>query len=142
MTILIQLDLFLSENFSDDYWGDSGIDTVSQMAVLLSKDEWKKLNQIWRLRSFQWQCRLANILDSVDSQYGIPLLLNMLSLCDDRVIFSLIDSLDGLDHSFEKYIHRVTKNTLERLKKAQRFSSSNEYHIIQRIYDRIAIKNP
>ena len=137
MSILTKFDALLSEDLADDYWGDAGIDFACKIATSLSEVDWRNLSTMWKLRPCKWQCRFANILDGVDSKYGIPILFTMLSSHDDTVVLSVVDSLDGLDNSFEKYVCFADPGVLERLKDVQRLVNEDEYRIIQEVYDRI-----
>jgi len=137
MNTLRKLDTLLSEDSADDYWGDAGIDLGCEIAAMLSEDDWENLREIWRLRSQKWQCRFANLLDGVKAEYGVPILLTMLSSDDDRVVLSSIDSLDGIDDSLKKFVHCTESGALVRLQKLQHRVGEDEALIIQEISERI-----
>ncbi len=110
-----KLNALLSFDSVDDYWGDVGIDFGCEIASLLSQEEWEILHSIWKKN-------LAN--GSVD----LPIFLIVY-----KVVLSAIESLNGLDESFEKYISFVKPNALERLKDMKHIVSKEEFSIIENI---------
>ena len=49
------LDEIFVENTSEDYWYDVGVDEVQNMLRKFSREEWKLLRRLIKIKSTEWQ---------------------------------------------------------------------------------------
>lgn len=96
MTIFQELDTYLSQDFSDDYWSDDASLYACELVKQLTTEDWNALHASWRNRSKQWQERCAEILDWGDARQAVPLLLEMIQVEDDELTLTAADSLSSI----------------------------------------------
>jgi hypothetical protein len=96
MTIFQELDAYLSQDFSDDYWADDASLYACELVKQLTTEDWNALKSSWRNRSKQWQERCAEILDWGDARQAVPLLLEMIQVEDDELTLTAADSLSSI----------------------------------------------
>jgi tetratricopeptide (TPR) repeat protein len=96
MTTFQELDAYLSQDFSDDYWADDASLYACDLVKQLTTDDWNVLHASWRNRSKQWQERCAEILDWGDARQALPLLLEMIQVEDDELTLTAADSLSSI----------------------------------------------
>ena len=63
MTIFQELDTYLSQDFSDDYWSDDASLYARELVKQLTTEDWDALKFSWRNRSKHWQESCAEIFD-------------------------------------------------------------------------------
>jgi hypothetical protein len=97
VTTFQELDEYLKQNFSDDYWSDDAKFYACDLVQKMQPADWDILLSIWQTRSQQWQIRCAEILDWADASQAIPLLLEMIQMPDDELTLTAADSLNSLD---------------------------------------------
>lgn len=98
-TTSTQLDNYLSQDFSDDYWYDDRIIEACKLVKQLTPSDWSTLNTIWQHRPKHWKIRLAEVLDWGDEEYAIPLLLQLLHNPDDELAITALESLESFELS-------------------------------------------
>lgn len=96
MTTFQELDVYLSQDFSEDYWADDASLYACELVKQLTTDDWNALHASWRNRSQQWQERCAEILDWGDARQAVPLLLEMIRVEDDELTLTAADSLSSI----------------------------------------------
>ncbi len=96
MTTFQELDAYLSQDFSDDYWADDASLYACDLVKQLTTDDWNALKSSWRNHSKQWQVRCAEILDWGDARQAVPLLLEMIREGDDELTLTAADSLRSI----------------------------------------------
>jgi tetratricopeptide (TPR) repeat protein len=96
MTTFQELDTYLNQEFSDDYWYDDAKFYACELVKQLTTDDWNALKSSWRNRSKQWQERCAEILDWGDARQAVPILLEMIQVEDDELILTAADSLSSI----------------------------------------------
>ncbi len=96
MTTFQELDAYLNQEFSDDYWYDDAKFYACELVKQLTTDDWDTLKSSWRNRSKQWQVRCAEIIDWGDKHYCVPLLLEMIREGDDELTLTAADSLSSI----------------------------------------------
>ncbi len=96
MTTFQELDAYLSQDFSDDYWSDDASLYAHELVKQLSTEDWKALKSCWQNRSKQWQIRCAEILDWGEALQAVPLLRQMIQVRDDELTLTAADSLRSL----------------------------------------------
>jgi hypothetical protein len=96
MTTFQELDAYLSQEFSDDYWYDDAKFYACELVKQLTTEDWNALKFSWRNRSKQWQERCAEILDWGDARQAVPLLLEMIQVEDDELTLTAADSLRSI----------------------------------------------
>lgn len=96
MTIFRQLDAYLNQEFSDDYWYDDAKFYACELVKQLTTDDWNALKSSWQNRSKQWQERCAEILDWGDARQAAPLLLEMIQVEDDELTLTAADCLSSI----------------------------------------------
>ncbi len=96
MTTFQELDAYLSQDFSDDYWADDASLYACDLVKQLTTDDWNALKSSWRNHSKQWQERCAEILDWGDARQAVPLLLEMIQVEDDELTLTAADSLSSI----------------------------------------------
>lgn len=96
MTTFQELDAYLSQEFSDDYWYDDAKFYACELVKQLTADDWDALKSSWRNRSKQWQERCAEMLDWGDVRQAVPLLLEMIQVENDDLTLTAADSLSSI----------------------------------------------
>jgi tetratricopeptide (TPR) repeat protein len=96
MTTFQELDAYLSQEFSDDYWYDDAKFYACELVKQLTTDDWNALKFSWQNRSKHWQERCAEILDWGDARQAVPLLLEMIQVEDDELTLTAADSLSSI----------------------------------------------
>jgi hypothetical protein len=96
MTTFQELDAYLSQDFSDDYWSDDASLYAHELVKQLSTEDWKALKSCWQNRSKQWQVRFAEILDWGETRRAVSLLRQMIRVKDDELMLTAADSLRSL----------------------------------------------
>jgi hypothetical protein len=96
MTTFQELDAYLSQEFSDDYWYDDAKFYACELVKQLTTDDWDALKSSWRNHSKQWQERCAEILDWGDARQAVPLLVEMIQVEDDELTLTAADSLSSI----------------------------------------------
>ena len=97
MTTFQKLDMYLSQEFSDDYWSDNAEFCACNLVKQLTCLDWNILHTSWKNRSILWQVRCAEILDWGDINQAIPLLLDMIASENDELTLAAADSLRSLN---------------------------------------------
>ena len=57
------LDEIFVENTSEDYWYDVGVDEVQNMLRKFSREEWKLLGRLIKIKSTEWQKKVIYSFD-------------------------------------------------------------------------------
>ncbi len=96
MTTFQELDAYLSQDFSDDYWADDASLYACELVKQLTPEDWNALQSSWQNRSKQWQVRCAEILDWGEASQAVPLLLEMIREGDDELTLTAADSLRSI----------------------------------------------
>lgn len=96
MTIFQDLDTYLSQDFSDDYWADDASLYACELVKQLTTEDWNALHASWQNHSKHWQERCAEILDWGDARQAVPLLLEMIQVEDDELTLTAADSLSSI----------------------------------------------
>ena len=96
MTTFQELDAYLSQDFSDDYWADDASLYACELVKQLTTEDWDALKFSWRNRSKHWQERCAEILDWGDARQAVPLLLEMIQVEDNDLTLTAADSLSSI----------------------------------------------
>lgn len=96
MTTFQELDVYLSQDFSEDYWADDASLYACELVKQLTTEDWNALYASWRNRSKQWQVRCAEILDWGEARQAVPLLLEMIQVKDDELTLTAADSLSSI----------------------------------------------
>jgi hypothetical protein len=91
MGAFAELDGYLSEPFSIDYWSDDAIGHAQALVAGLSADGWDALETAWRARPTQWQARAAQSLSHGPPLRAVPVL--MVDVQDDDVAEAAADAL-------------------------------------------------
>jgi hypothetical protein len=96
MTTFQELDAYLSQDFSDDYWSDDASLYARELVKQLTLDDWNAFKSSWQNRSKEWQIRCAEILDWGEALQAVPLLRQMIQVRDDELTLTAADSLRSL----------------------------------------------
>ncbi|MBA7558048.1 hypothetical protein ES705_50837 [subsurface metagenome] len=96
-TIFDRFDELLSARYSADHWEDDAKVHACDLIEDFRDHDWQKLGTVWAARSETWQERLAQVVSHGDTQYAVPLLLDMTVSGSDAVAVAAADSLR--DHS-------------------------------------------
>ena len=96
MTTFQELDAYLSQKFSTDYWYNNASLYACELVKQLTTENWNAIHASWRNRSKQWQERCAEILDWGEARQAVPLLLEMIEVEDDELTLTAADSLSSI----------------------------------------------
>jgi hypothetical protein len=96
MTTFQELDAYLNQEFSDDYWYDDAKFYACELVKQLTANDWNAIKSSWQNRSKQWQVRFAEILDWGEARQVVPLLRQMIQVRDDELMLTAADSLRSL----------------------------------------------
>ncbi len=113
MTTFQELDAYLSQDFSEDYWADDASLYARKLVKQLTTEDWNALKSSWQNRSKEWQMRCAEILDWGEALQAVPLLLEMIREEDDELTLTAADSLRSI--GVAELDLPVAKDVLERL---------------------------
>lgn len=87
------LDRYLSQQYSDDYWSDEAILYAHELIHGLSPAGWRDLSELWRRRDAPWQTRCAQILSQGEQGLAVKLLIDMVKNGAVEVKLAALDSL-------------------------------------------------
>ncbi|MBC8103169.1 MAG: hypothetical protein H7Z41_11335 [Cytophagales bacterium] len=76
-------------------WGNYWNEYARELAPSLSEADWDALGRQWQSRTLNWQCHYAEILDGTDSEYALPVLIEMVQAQDEDLVITAADSLRG-----------------------------------------------
>jgi len=96
MTVFQELDAYLGQDFSANYWSDEAVLYAYALVQKMTPTDWETLRASWRLRPKEWQYRCAEMLSQVDPQQAIPVLLDMLQTPDGELAVTTADALRAL----------------------------------------------
>ena len=114
MTTFQELDAYLSQDFSDDFWSDDASLYARDLVQQLSTEDWNAFKSSWQNRSKEWQIRCAEILDWGEALQAVPLLRQMIQVRDDELTLTAADSLRSLVGVVNPNLP-VSKDVLEHL---------------------------
>lgn len=93
-----ELDQFLGEEFSDDYWSDYALTVAIEITRRLPIPDLIKLNQVWEMRHQSWQERCAQIVTyATNVKYALEVLIGMIKKADQKIAILALDSLRTSD---------------------------------------------
>ena len=96
MTVFQELDTYLGQEFSADYWSDEAILYAYALVQKMTSTDWEAFRASWRLRPKEWQYRCAEILSQANPQQAVPVLLDMLQTSDGELAVAAADALRAL----------------------------------------------
>jgi hypothetical protein len=114
MTVFQELDVYLGQEFSVDYWSDEAILYAYTLVQKMTPTDWDALRVSWRIRPKEWQYRCAEILSQADPRQAIPVLLDMLQTPDGELAVAAADTLRTL-YMGERNVLEVSPKVVERL---------------------------
>jgi hypothetical protein len=98
MNHLTEFDKLLSnETITTDSWYDFLEEVAKSKIKEFDDAEWEELSRVWKLRSEDWQIKLAGVLGSYNPGKTVPLLENMVKESDVKVVSEALNSLEGMD---------------------------------------------
>jgi hypothetical protein len=97
--MLDNLNEYLKNEMSDDYWYDSALFVCEDILKGFSDDEWKELLKTIPSESVEWKKRLVKCLGSLNSPHEIDCIIMMLSTENEDLFIACIDSLRNIDIS-------------------------------------------
>ena len=113
MTTFQKLDVYLSQDFSEDYWAEDASLYARELVKQLTTGDWNTLHASWQNRSKEWQVRFAEVLDWGEAHQAVPLLLEIIRDEDDELTLTAADSLRSI--GVGELDLPVGKDVLERL---------------------------
>ena len=96
MTVFQELDTYLGQEFSVDYWSDEAMLYAYVLVQKMTLTDWEALRTSWQLRPKEWQYRCAEILSQADPQQAMPVLLDMLLTPDGELAVAAADTFRAL----------------------------------------------
>ena len=96
MTVFQELDTYLGQEFSVDYWSDEAMLYAYVLVQKMTLTDWEALRTSWQLRPQEWQYRCAEILSQADPQQAMPVLLDMLLTPDGELAVAAADTFRAL----------------------------------------------
>jgi|SRR5712691_469371 len=96
MTVFQELDTYLGQEFSVDYWSDEAMLYAYVLVQKMTLTDWEALRTSWQLRPKEWQYRCAEILSQADPQQAMPVLLDMLLTPDGELAVAAADAFRAL----------------------------------------------
>jgi hypothetical protein len=138
MTIFQELDAYLSQDFSDDYWADDASLYACELVKHLTTEDWNALKSSWQNRWRHWQVRCAEILDWGEAHQAVPLLLEMIQVGDDELTLTAADSLRSIGAA--ELDLPVGKDVLERLQAVAQTGNIAQ-HIINELLKQLQVQS-
>lgn len=96
MSVFQELDAYVAQAFSGDYWSDEAILYAAGLVHKMTPTDWDALKSSWPARPQEWQYRCAEILSQADPQQAMPVLLDMLQTPDSELAVAAADALRAL----------------------------------------------
>ena len=96
MTVFQELDAYLGQDFSANYWSDEAVLYAYALVQKMTPTDWEALRVSWRVRPQEWQYRCAEMLSQADPQQAIPMLLDMIQTPDGELAVAAADALRAL----------------------------------------------
>ena len=87
------LDEIFVENTSEDYWYDVGVDEVQNMLRKFSREEWKLLGRLIKIKSTEWQKKVIYSFDEKGNDKEIKIIMDFNDTDDNELFEICIDSL-------------------------------------------------
>ena len=87
------LDEISVENTSEDYWYDVGVDEVQNMLRKFSREEWKLLGRLIKIKSTEWQKKVIYSFDEKGNDQEIKIIMDFIDTDDNELFEICIDSL-------------------------------------------------
>jgi hypothetical protein len=139
LTPFQELDEYLAQEFSMNYWADDAIDYAYELFQRMQPADWNSLKSYWRTRPKQWQYRCADALSGADPWRAAPLLLEMIQDPDDDLAQQAADTLNALD--VDKSALEVSPKIVERLKALARTRHDLDVETIKELLGRLSVKS-
>jgi hypothetical protein len=96
MTTFEELDSYLMNEFSDDYWSDDAVLHARSLIERLEPDDWVTLGVMWTRRPLGWVRRCADALSRGNPDFAAPILVAMIESDNDELVVEAADSLSSL----------------------------------------------
>jgi len=130
MTTLDKFSEYLDNDFSANYWADDAIDYATELATLLSDNEWHRLKQTWRYKPVNWQFKCAEAVFGTEKPQAIDLLEKMLTSTEVKVALAAAEGLEASDWKPN------TNNTFAALEKLLNELEENERSTVENLMER------
>lgn len=89
-----ELDEYLSDFFTEDYWYDEGFEIAREMLDEFDDNDWEKLSNNILSKSIAWQIKFAYCVDkNINDEVIIKSLILLSSIDNDELFQTCIDSL-------------------------------------------------
>ena len=86
---------YLDGDFSVDYWSDEGIGYATTFLEKFTDSDWASLKDIIQHKPVSWLIRCAETLDDVGGISSFDVLLELISVENDEVKISALDSVNS-----------------------------------------------
>lgn len=119
-----------TENASEDYWYDIGVDEAKNILVKFSQQDWSLLRKLIKNKSVEWQKKVIYSFEGENAEQEIRIIFDVINIDNNELFDMCIDSLRCL-------INENTRSLIlkrpEVLEKVQSLVLENN-GIMQKIY--------
>lgn len=103
-----------TENASEDYWYDIGIDEAQNLLVRFLQEDWSLLRKLIKNKSVEWQKKVIYSFDGENAEQEIRVILEVINTDDSELFEMCVDSLRYLVNENTRNLILETPELLER----------------------------
>lgn len=104
-----------TENASEDYWYDIGIDEAQNLLVRFLQEDWSLLRKLIKNKSVEWQKKVIYSFDGENAEQEIRVIFEVINTDDSELFEMCIDSLRCLVSENTRNLILETPELLERV---------------------------
>lgn len=104
-----------TENASEDYWYDIGIDEAQNLLVRFLQEDWSLLRKLIKNKSVEWQKKVIYSFDGENAEQEIRVILEVINTDDSELFEMCVDSLRYLVNENTRNLILETPELLERV---------------------------
>lgn len=104
-----------TENASEDYWYDIGIDEAQNLLVRFLQEDWSLLRKLIKNKSVEWQKKVIYSFDGENAEQEIRVILEVINTDDSELFEMCVDSLRYLVNENTRNLILKTPELLERV---------------------------
>lgn len=130
MSACDNFDRELSQHDDDaqDFWYDSGVVSLGQLAAALSDEDLVVLGVLWPMRPLRWQQHCAEVLGQARRAQAISLLLDMVERGSPEVSLTALETLREFDGSL--FTAQQRQSLITSLEAAQALPIGDLHHLV------------
>ena len=135
MELFFELDKYLSNDYSINYWEDEVLSKAEELVTRFSEDDWLNIKRKWEEKPSLWIKYFAQTLSVGIPKYSIPILYKIIDSQNDEISIIAIDSLRCIDSNLVKSL--ITPRLITKLKELKVKNSGINLLIINELFKKL-----